>query len=150
MYYFSVISIFIFSAFFLPISVIAGNGEEIEGKTMDVLNVVYDYEHQKEYQVDGNSMATLGFPHESFVNVVPASDFHVGDVIAFTCTHEKCDGAYIKRITRKQGSCYWVEGRRDKWKEDGRTLQSMDSRTSYGWLCNDDIDIMGVAFPKSA
>ena len=150
MYYISVISIFIFSAFFLPIGVIAGDGEEIDGGTARALNVVYDYENQKEYQVDGNSMATLGFPHESYVNVVPASDLNVGDVIAFTCTHEKCDGAYIKKITKKQGACYWVEGRKDKWSENGQKKQSMDSRTTYGWLCNDDIDVIGVAFSKSA
>jgi hypothetical protein len=149
MYYFSVIFIFLFSAVFLPIGVIASSGQELNEETARVLSVTYDYEKQKTYQVDGNSMASLGFPHNTHVDVVPASDFNIGDVIAFTCTHEKCDGAYIKKIVRKQGACYWVEGRKDKWNEDGQKKQSMDSRTTYGWLCNDDIDIIGVAFPKT-
>ncbi len=150
MYYISVISIFLFSAFFLPIGVIAGNAEEVDGGTLEKTEAIYDYAHQKEYHVDGNSMATLGFPHGTRVNVVPATDFHVGDVIAFTCTHEKCDGAYIKKIVKKHGACYWVEGRKDIWKEGNQRKRSMDSRTTYGWLCNDDIDIMGVALFQSA
>lgn len=146
MYYSSVISLLLFSAFLLPIGVIASSGDEIDYSTAQVLDVFYDYEHTRTYQVDGNSMKPLGFQDESYVNVVPASDFNVGDVIAFECAHAQCNGAYIKKIARKNGTCYWVEGRKDIWIEDGQKKQSMDSRTTYGWLCNDDIKILGVAF----
>lgn len=108
----------------------------------------YDMAHSRTYQVEGNSMKTLGFAHNAFVTVVPTEDFHVGDVVAFECTHDECDGAYIKKIVQKQKSCYWLEGRQDIWEEDAQKRQSLDSRTTYGWLCGDDIDIYGVAFLK--
>lgn len=150
MYYVSVITIFIFSAFLLPIGVIANDGDDLglSGQYYSE-GVVYEHAKSRTYQIEGHSMAHLGFDHESYVSVVPASGFKVGDVIAFECSHSKCDGAYIKKITRKNGACYWVEGRKDYWYEDGKKKESMDSRTTYGWLCNDKIDIFGVAFAKS-
>ncbi len=108
----------------------------------------YDVENSRIYQVEGNSMKTLGFAHDAFVTVVPTAEAHVGDVIAFECAHDECDGAYIKKIVQKQKSCYWLEGRQDIWEENNQKRQSMDSRTTYGWLCGDDIDIYGVAFLK--
>ncbi|MEA3322663.1 MAG: S24 family peptidase [Patescibacteria group bacterium] len=106
----------------------------------------YDLAHSRTYQVEGNSMKTFGFAHDALVTVVPAVEFRVGDVIAFECNHDECDGAYIKKIVQKQKSCYWLEGRNDVWEEDNQKRQSLDSRTTYGWLCDDDIDIYGVAF----
>lgn len=150
MYYTSIVSLLLLSAFFLPLGAIASNVQELDYSTAEVLDVVYDYEKTRTYQVDGNSMAPLGFAHDTFVDVVPASNFNVGDVIAFTCSDEHCDGAYIKKISRKNGTCYWVEGRQDVWMEDGQKKQSMDSRTTYGWLCNDKITILGVASIQNA
>lgn len=150
MYYFSVITIFIFSAFFLPIGAIASNSTEIGSGDIPTVAVAYDYTHARMFQVEGHSMETLGFAHNSYVNVVPVSDVNVGDVIAFTCTHEACHGAYIKRVAQKSGNCFWVEGRQDVWSENGVRKQSLDSRTTYGWLCNDTISIMGVAFTQNA
>lgn len=54
----------------------------------------------------------------------------------------------LKRSQKKQGDCYWVEGRTDVWEENGNRRQSMDSRTTYDWLCGEDITIYGVAFTK--
>ncbi len=134
----------------LPFGVLAGEvsandiSAEIAGK------VVYDVDNIKTYQVEGHSMEHLGFGHDVLIDVVPASDFNVGDVIAFECFHSKCDGAYIKKVTDKKETCLWVEGRYDIWEEDGKRKQSMDSRTTYGWLCDDDIDVYGVAFIQKA
>jgi len=134
----------------LPIGAIAGDVEQSPQFDENIDNIIYDVENSKVYQVDGNSMDPLGFADGDFIDVMTASELQIGDVIAFECSRDACDGAYIKRIVQKQGSCFWVEGRDDIWEENGKKKQSMDSRTTYGWLCNDDIKIYGVAFPQKA
>lgn len=106
----------------------------------------FDFARARVFEVEGKSMESYGFMDGTRVDVVPASSFNIGDAIAFECTHDKCDGAYIKTIVKKDDTCYWVEGRTDKWIQDGQKRQSMDSRTTYGWLCDDQIKIIGVAF----
>jgi hypothetical protein len=109
----------------------------------------YDLMHIKTYQAEGNSMSLFGFADRALISVVPANEFRIGDIVAFECYHEGCDGAYIKKIVKKQNNCYWLEGRRDIWKEFGIEKESLDSRTTYGWLCGDEIEIYGVAFLKN-
>ena len=146
MYYIFLIVIVFFSAF-LPV----GGAYEISAEKMPYANDFvgderFDFSQTRVFQVEGHSMESYGFMDGSHVDVVPASSFNVGDAIAFECMHEKCDSAYIKTITKKDGTCYWVEGRTDQWMQDGQKRQSMDSRTTYGWLCDDEIKIYGVAF----
>lgn len=149
MYYYRIFFA-LFCAVFLPFGAIADNGERHASHVSDVSDaVVYDFAHSARYLVDGRSMESYGFTDGMRVSVVPASDFRVGDVIAFTCTRDVCDGAYIKKITQKNGSCYWVEGRKDVWKENGKRKKSMDSRTTYGWLCDDEIAIIGVVMTNA-
>jgi len=138
---------------FLPIGVIAGDATEqvtYADVTTNEKYARYDVDNKKVYQIDGNSMKHLGFQDGMFVDVVPVSSLKVGDIIAFECLHELCDGAYIKELTKQEGSCYWFEGRKDIWKEDNLKKQSMDSRTSYGWLCDEEVEVYGVAFLQNA
>jgi hypothetical protein len=146
MYYIFIVIFLAFSAL-LPFGVIADEVTQVAISNAFLNDIKYDFEHIETYQVDGHSMEHLGFDDGKLVDVLPASDFNVGDVIAFECNRVECDGAYIKEIAGKMNnSCYWVEGRKDIWKEDGKRKQSLDSRTTYGWLCDDDIEIYGVAF----
>jgi hypothetical protein len=149
MYYISVLFLFLFSVF-SPVLAIADSADEVTYTTPVREDARYDFNRVKEYQVDGHSMENYGFMDGMRINVVAASSFVVGDVIAFECGHEKCDGAYVKKITQKDGACYWVEGRKDVWMENGSKRQSMDSRTTFGWLCDDDITIIGAAFTQGA
>lgn len=145
MYYIFIATFFVFTAL-LPFGVIADEVSKIAISDEFSENIEYNFDKVKTYQIDGHSMEHLGFDDESFVDVIPVSDFNVGDIIAFECSRQECDGAYIKEIAGKKDSCFWLEGRRDIWEEDGKRKESMDSRTTYGWLCNDDIEIYGVAF----
>lgn len=140
-------SLFILSTL-LPVGVIADT--PIQGVVPDEFNedVFYDFEAARIYQVDGHSMKHLNFDHGTIVNVIPASDFNVRDIIAFECSHEKCEGGYIKELTGKKDGCFFVEGRKDIWDEGGSKRQSMDSRTTYGWLCGDNIEIYGTVFTE--
>ncbi|MEN8252038.1 MAG: hypothetical protein ABFQ53_00440 [Patescibacteria group bacterium] len=147
MYYILLATIFGLSTL-LPFGVIADEIGQNPVSDGFVVDVHYDFDNSRVYQIEGHSMEHIGFDDEEYVDVVPASHFNVGDVIAFECSHEKCDGAYIKEIRGKKDSCLWLEGRGDIWEENGERKQSMDSRTTYGWLCNDDINIYGVAFQK--
>ncbi len=147
MYYSSFIILFIVWAF-SPIGAIANSVETIPYDNDLIGDARYDFAHSVEYLVEGHSMESYGFMDGTRVDVVPATTFQVGDVIAFECTFDKCNGAYVKKIIKKDGECYWVEGRKDVWEENGSRRQSMDSRTTYGWLCNNDISIYGVAFPQ--
>lgn len=149
MYYPSFIFVFVLWAF-LPFGVIANAAEYVPYDNENIGKERYDFAHTRVFQVEGHSMESYGFFDRALVDVVPATEFFVGDVIAFECTHEKCDGAYIKKITKKEDNCYWVEGRRDVWEENGNRRQSMDSKTTYDWLCGDEIMIYGVAFTKDA
>jgi len=150
MYHIIIVCLLIITVF-LPIGAIAGNTEDQVYFDEDVSNsedkyARYDVVNRQTYQVDGNSMKHLGFGNGVLVDVVPVSSLKVGDITAFECSHDACDGAYIKELTKKEGSCYWFEGRKDIWKEGSKKKKSMDSRTTYGWLCNEDVEIYGVAF----
>ncbi len=133
----------------LPIGAIAGDVTEQALYPQHTLNDRYerfDIKNRRTYEIDGNSMKHLGFQDGMLVEVVPVSKVKIGDTIAFTCLDESCDGDYIKELTKQKGTCYWFEGRKDIWKEDNLKKQSMDSRTTYGWLCDDEVKILGVAF----
>lgn len=148
MYYYSAVFM-LFLSVFAPIGAIASAAEYVPYDNENIGNERYDFMKTQTFQVEGHSMESYGFYDRTLVDVVPASTFFVGDVIAFECTDEKCDGAYIKKITKKEGDCYWVEGRKDVWLENGDRRQSMDSRTTYDWLCGEEIKIYGVAFTKN-
>ncbi len=148
MYYVGVLFLF-FLCIFSPIGALVSVANDLVYQESIVSDVQYDFAHATEYEVEGNSMAVFGFGDGARIDVVPASDFVIGDIVAFTCDHKACDGAYIKKITNKVDDCYWMEGRDDVWEEDGIRKQSYDSRTAFDWLCGDDIDIYGVAFHKA-
>lgn len=105
-----------------------------------------DFGNDHIYQIEGSSMEIFGLDNDAYVDVVPATRFEVGDIIAFECAHEKCDRTYVKKITNIRGSCYWVEGRDGIWVQDGKMKKSIDSRTTFGWLCDDQINILGIVF----
>lgn len=147
MYYYSTIFLLFFSVF-APVGAIVSAAEYVPYANDNIGQERYDFTRSRTFQVDGHSMETYGYFDRALVDVVPAKEFYVGDIVAFECGHEKCHGAYIKKITKKQGDCYWVEGRTDVWEENGNRRQSMDSRTTYDWLCGEDITIYGVAFTK--
>lgn len=152
MYHVTIVFLLIITAF-LPIGAIAGDIAQqatYPDSISDDRYERFDVENRKTYEIDGNSMKHLGFADGIFVDVVPVSNLEIGDIVAFECLHNLCDGAYIKELTKQEGSCYWFEGRRDIWKEDNLKKESMDSRTSYGWLCNEEIEIYGVAFLQNA
>lgn len=139
------IFIIIFFVFivFMPLGVIADEFQEVSKKN---IGIQYDFNSVQVYQVDGRSMENRGFMNGDLVKVIQASQFNIGDIIAFACFHEKCSGMYIKEIVGKINDCYWLEGRNDFWEENNVKKQSMDSRTTYGWLCNENIDIRGIVF----
>ncbi len=148
MYHIIIVSLLFITAF-LPIGAIAETSAKQIVFTNNISNnkyVRFDIEHRKTYEVEGNSMKHLGFQDGVHVDVVPVSELEVGDIVAFECHRGLCDGAYIKELTKKNGTCYWFEGRKDIWKEDNLKKKSLDSRTTYGWLCDDDLKIYGVAF----
>ncbi len=136
----------------LPIGAIAENvNQQITHPKYTTKNDRYerfDIKNRQTYEIEGNSMKHLGFQDGMFVEVVPVSYVKVGDVVAFRCFDETCDGNYIKELTKQKGACYWFEGRKDIWKEDNLKKQSLDSRTTYGWLCDNEVKILGVAFLK--
>ena len=151
MYHIIIVSLLVITAF-LPIGVIAGDDTEqvAYANISEDKYERFDVENRVTYKIDGNSMKHLGFEDGSFVEVVPVTRLELGDIVAFKCLHDLCDGTYIKELTKQKGSCYWFEGRKDIWKEDNLKKQSMDSRTSYGWLCNEEVEIYGVAFLQNA
>jgi hypothetical protein len=144
MKYYIGINIFLVLGAVLAFSTSAGN---IVIRNTD--NSRYDRAHIKTYQIQGNSMRTLGFANGALIDVIPVDEVRVGDAIAFECYKEGCDGAYIKKVIQKYGNCFWLEGRDDIWIENGELKESLDSRTTYGWLCDDAIEIYGVAFLQS-
>jgi hypothetical protein len=143
-YYISILIFLILGA------VLAFNTSASNTVVKKIVNDRYDRAHTKTYQVEGNSMRTLGFANGALIDVVPVDEVHIGDAIAFTCYKKECDGSYIKKVIQKYGDCFWVEGRNDVWEENGILKESLDSRTTYGWLCNDAIEIYGVAFLQGA
>ena len=147
MYHVMLIGIFFFSAL-LPVGAHVISAEKMPYANEFIGDERFDFDQTRVFQVDGHSMESYGFMDGTRVDVVPATTFNIGDAIAFECTHDKCDGAYIKMITKKDDGCYWVEGRKDQWLQDGKKRQSMDSRTTYGWLCDEEITIYGVAFAQ--
>jgi hypothetical protein len=141
MYKFSISFLLIVTIFLLSSVVVGSTVQATYSETSTI-----DLAKARTYQIDGNSMRHLGFENESFVDVVLVDEPAIGDVVAFECFDEVCEGGYIKELTQKQGTCYWFEGRKDIWEEDGQKKQSMDSRTTYGWLCDEEVKILGVAF----
>lgn len=91
----------------------------------------------------GSSLSHLDVPDQNKVypNRVPK----VGDVVAILCNRSDCHSPmFVKQVMKIEGDCYWLEGRKGTWIEDGIEVESVDSRTQYGWLCGDDIAIRGV------
>ena len=90
------------------------------------------------FPVSGESMKPT-IENGSSVLIHPDSA-EIGDIVVFECYSSECrypgdnGGVLIKRVTQKQGNCFYLEG-------DNR-LKSWDSR-SYGWLCDDDLKILG-------
>ena len=68
----------------------------------------------------------------------------IGENCGFNCLSDKCvarksDGdqrGFVKHLVKKEGDCYWFEGNEDK-------KTSWDSRW-YGWLCGNELEILGV------
>ena len=143
MYKFSIIFLLVVIIFLLSGVAV---GSAVQATYSEITTI--DLAKARTYQVDGNSMKHLGFENESFVDVVSVEEPAIGDIVAFECFDDVCDGGYIKELTQKQGTCYWFEGRKDIWEEDGQKKQSMDSRTTYGWLCDEEVKILGVAFTQ--
>lgn len=65
----------------------------------------------------------------------------VGDIVAFKCSTEKCNGNKLKRVIDIKNGCYFMMG-------DNRE-HSYDSG-DYGYICGDEILIRGVLVGQGA
>lgn len=86
---------------------------------------------------EGNSMVQKGLDNIHQHYFYYKEECNVGDFCGFTC--EKCknengDTAYLKEVTKKKDGCFWFEGNKYDWQENGEWYESRDSR-SYGWVC---------------
>ena len=67
-----------------------------------------------------------------------------GESFIFKCNVDKCEHKQLhKFLIYKKDNCYWVQGRKDDWFEDGKFYTSLDSRV-FDALCGDEIRIIGV------
>jgi hypothetical protein len=76
----------------------------------------------------------------------------IDDAVAFRCFKDLCedgqdDNAVLKFLKKKEvvdgETCYWFEGRPDRYIFEGVEYGSFDS-TRYGWVCDKEIKIYGV------
>ena len=103
------------------------------------------------FRVEGVSMREFGFKTDDIINVYKPTLIRkcsVGDICVFHCLSEKCNhspeeqiamngGKYIiKQLKQKNDKCYWFEGNPSGKRTD-------DSR-AYGWLCENDINVIGI------
>lgn len=97
------------------------------------------------FEVVGDSMAPYGISSGDNVVVQFGTTPRIGDLIAFTCSLSLCEGNYIKELVDYRDGCYWIEGRRDQWYDEQGVLRvSQDSASEFGWLCGDDIEVIGL------
>ena len=96
--------------------------------------------------VSGNSMSTFGYPDGKTFTLYKSKDCNVGDICVFTCTSDKCELAGISRFIKVlkfiNNGCYFFEGRRGPWIEDGLSRSSWDSNI-YGCLTSDEFYFNG-------
>lgn len=89
----------------------------------------------------GSSMEDYGMSAKSKYKIYTLLEkCDVGKNCAFKCLNAKCINGthdkFIKHLAKKENNCYWFEGNIDK-------STSWDSRW-YGWLCKDELEIIGV------
>lgn len=88
-------------------------------------------------------------PDGSLTHAYPADVSVVGDIVAFDCLSEKCavDGVMLShtKFLRDIDSrgCYYLVGREDRYFDGKEWTYSFDS-TEYGYLCADDLKVLGV------
>jgi len=117
-----------------------------------------------ELRTRGGSMTDYGIPgdadHDIMQKLYYNQECKVGDNCAFKCYKKEClentdhlaavgydqksdHIGEIKHLVKQDGDCYWFEGNKNHWQENGQWYTSSDSR-KYGWLCGDDLKIDGV------
>ena len=95
--------------------------------------------------VDGNSMSEAGYHDGAKINVCDKSP-EIGDIVVFECKSWKCGfpgRLEFKYLRAVKGDCWWLEGNKNSWEENGEIVESLDSHI-YGWLCGDEFSFVGA------
>jgi hypothetical protein len=97
----------------------------------------------------GKSMEQYGFNDGQSYKIYYKRQCIAGNICAFKCLVDKCIGQpdgvvdYNKLLVSINDNCYWFEGNKNSWTEDGLEYESFDSR-SYGCLKPEEFKMYGV------